>query len=80
MTADDVREVLRTQLKATTQVRLAAELGISRRYLTDFLHGHRATPGEKMLHGLGMREVVSYEAASGQKVARHYTSCSKADG
>lgn len=36
---------------------VAAELGISRPYLSDIIHGHRQ-PGERILRQLGLRRVV----------------------
>ncbi len=55
-TADQVRDVLRTSIKAAgTQRELAAQLGVSEQYLSDVLRGKRE-PGPLILEGLGMRQ------------------------
>jgi transcriptional regulator with XRE-family HTH domain len=46
-------------LKAGSQARLAAELGISTGYLNDVMTG-RKEPGKGILEPLGLERVVSY--------------------
>jgi hypothetical protein len=45
---------------AGTQVAAAKRLGISPAYLNDLINGRRS-PGEKVLAGLNLKKIVTYE-------------------
>ena len=60
-TTDDVLSAIRTRVKkAGTQVRVAADLGVSPVYLSDVLAGRRA-PGPTLLRALGYARAARFE-------------------
>jgi len=61
MTASDVRDLLRSACAtAGSQQAWAREHGVSPQYVGDVILGRRE-PGDKILDGLGIKKVVTYE-------------------
>lgn len=61
MTAAGVRDLLRQACDASgSQQAWAQEHGVSPQYVGDVLLGRRE-PGDKILDGLGLRKIVTYE-------------------
>ncbi|MBC6716944.1 transcriptional regulator [Aurantimonas sp. DM33-3] len=61
MTAAGVRDLLRQACaNAGSQQAWATEHGVSPQYVGDVLLGRRE-PGDKILGGLGLRKIVTYE-------------------
>ena len=51
---------LRKLIESASQIDVAKRLGISPQYLSDVLN-ERRQPGKKILDGLGLRRVVTYQ-------------------
>lgn len=61
MTTSDVRDLLRQACDASgSQQAWAQEHGVSPQYVGDVLMGRRE-PGDKILGGLQLRKIVTYE-------------------
>ena len=60
MTHDELINMLDTRRACYGAEQAAANLGVSRTYLSDVIAGRRA-PGPKILTALGLRRVVTYE-------------------
>lgn len=63
--AGEVRARLR-RMKTATFTELAAEIGVSRQYLSDVLAGRREA-GPAILHSLGLERVVVYREKGAKK-------------
>jgi hypothetical protein len=60
VTEADVRKLLADRCEyPSSQTSVAKEIGCTVQYVNQVLHG--LTPGKKILQGLGLRRVVTYE-------------------
>lgn len=64
MSEDDVRDLVYRRIAGGTQRAFADELGVNHVCLNNFLKFRRSAPFAKLLKGLGLRRVVTYEPCS----------------
>lgn len=57
---------LKRRCLGTSQLRVAADMGVSPSYLSDVMTGHRE-PGPKILTALGLERVIRYRPISDER-------------
>ena len=57
---------LQTLVKASSQAKVALEIGVTQQYISDVINRRKA-PGKSILRALGLERSISYVKANGKR-------------